>query len=238
MKIKIIISWGPVLISLDYLPGYFIIWLLNWISENVPWYSTHKHTGTQVGINRYTLFFCLLSLFYTEVLVRQKAVISAMVQHASLVLKRSAALSLLPEGAGLVWRHSGAWRFPTCTVDSPLGVIASFNSSSRCGVLSKRRSYLEEEWAQEVRRGDNAITTRQALAPFCHAFFSFQSHRDRPDPFIWHYSTPLCPQATCLQGASIYTAASFYSHNFQMCYGMFLVAARTLHVFSAPGSER
>lgn len=130
--------------------------------------------------------------------------------------------------------------FPVALCVLHLGLLASFNSSFRSGVLWRSRSYLEEEWAQGVRRGGNAIMTRQALAPF--AILSFHavlhSHLHPPDPFTWHYRTAPRPEATCSQGASIYTAASFFPHYFQMCYGMFLAAARSLHVFRAHGSGR
>lgn len=115
---------------------------------------------------------------------------------------------------------------------SSLGLTASFNSPSHSGLLSKSHSYLEEEWAQ---------WGRQALALFVVLSFHVWLH----SLLDWTRSIRLTPfqpsthpEAACSQGACIYTAASFFPHYFQMCYGMFLAAVATLHVFSAHGSDR
>lgn len=69
---------------------------------------------------------------------------------------------------------------------SPLGLIGSFNSALAPACSAKVVLTLRRNEHRGVRRGGNAIITRQALAPIVMLSFhaALHSHLDRPDPFI------------------------------------------------------
>lgn len=98
-------------------------------------------------------------------------------------------------------------RFPTCTLLLLTLLL----------VLSKSHLYLEEEWAQGVRRGGNAIMTRQALVLFVILSLNtvFHSHLNQPDPFIWHRSNPphtRTPLGYMFIGGPYLHGCLFFSH--------------------------
>lgn len=171
---------------------------------------------------------------------------------------------IVPEGAGLVWRHSGASArgFPLAWW------ILHFVSSLLLSHPPLLQRAQQKSNLEEVRRGGNAIMSHWALA-LCviPAFPTLLCLHlmDPPDPYICRHSTSVCPWATCLQRGSIYSAASFYSHCFRWAMacsqqwwelhhvhrgwkhtsdrfsGLAAITTSStshMHVFSAAGSEK
>lgn len=171
-----------------------------------------------------TIFFCLHSVFFTNILVRKET------QHWRIWHRLC---SVCAWRSGISWK---TWRriLQRFTTDSPFGLIAPLNAFSRFWVLSKL-VLPYDEWAEECGRGCKAIISHKALAPFLRTLFTRRAIRISTELFIWHYSTPLHPQAKCSHGAFICTAASPFHNFFLMCPGIFLVETRTLHDFIAHG---